>query len=53
MVTKPMPTSDDWKKAYSEDKDTNFIIGRKQKDTTPLTEDEIRDVLNKETKNID
>ena len=44
MVTKPMPTSDIWREAYTNDKDTNFIIGRKHINKTPLTEDEIRKV---------
>jgi hypothetical protein len=44
MITKPMPSADNWKQAYADDKDTNFIIGRNKLDKTPLTEEEVRRV---------
>ena len=28
LVTKPLPTTDEWKEVYANDKDTNFLIGR-------------------------
>ena len=44
MITKPMPSADNWKQAYADDKDTNFIIGRNKLDKTLLTEEEVRRV---------
>ena len=39
-----MPSADNWKQAYADDKDTNFIIGRNKLDKTLLTEEEVRRV---------
>ena len=44
MINKPLPTTTDWTEAYASDKDTNYLIGRLRDNTTPLSEDEIRNV---------
>ena len=43
-VIKPLPTSDDWKTNHAKDTDTNYLISRLEKDKTPLSDTEFRQV---------
>ena len=44
LISRPLPTTDDWREAYASDKDTNYLIGRLKDGSTALSEEEIRNV---------